>query len=351
MSFFCRGEIGVIMKKQTKYIIILLLLILILTVTYLLQAQFLTIRLLIYKLAFLIIGTISLVMTLRYVLISQKAKKMPYKSTAKVLEVVKDTGFNSSYAIGRSVSPGSGFFEQGQGGSWQLFFMLWNEIRPDHWFPKLQVKTEDSRLQNTTFAYGGLKRDWTVGEELSVAWQNAESEIVYPISPKWLYKKAIVYSILGIFLLSLGVIHFSRIIEVCSSDEVPLLHTISEVLYGYPEIYDGSEEKTADTIQLIFHKFDGEKEYMLPLSKGDQLDIIMEDFSSDKQNLYTNNVMQLTDVSGSLTTAGILRPADADVTKDYRQFTYTIPKDATYKITLKGRGSEGTISIKFNQVQ
>ena len=61
--------------------------------------------------------------------------------------------------------------------------------------------------------------------------------------------------------------------------------------------------------------------------------------------------MLLTDVSGSLTTAGILRPADADVTKDYRQFTYTIPKDATYKITLKGRGSEGTISIKFNQVQ
>ncbi len=90
---------------------------------------------------------------------------------------------------------------------------------------------------------------------------------------------------------------------------------------------------------------------MLPLFKGDQLDIIMEDFSSDKQNLYTNNVMQLTDVSGSLTTTGILRPADADVTRDYRQFTYTIPKDATYKSTLKGRDSIGTISIKVNQVQ
>ncbi len=56
-------------------------------------------------------------------------------------------------------------------------------------------------------------------------------------------------------------------------------------------------------------------------------------------------------VSGSLTAAGILRPADADVTRDYRQFTYTIPKDATYKSTLKGRDSIGTISIKVNQVQ
>jgi hypothetical protein len=56
-------------------------------------------------------------------------------------------------------------------------------------------------------------------------------------------------------------------------------------------------------------------------------------------------------VSGSLTAAGILRPADADVTKDYRRFSYMIPKDATYKIVLKGRGGEGTITIQFNQVK
>ena len=49
-------------------------------------------------------------------------------------------------------------------------------------------------------------------------------------------------------------------------------------------------------------------------------------------------------VSGSLTAAGILRPADADVTKDYRRFSYMIPKDATYKNVLKGRGGEGTIT-------
>ena len=75
-------------------------------------------------------------------------------------------------------------------------------------------------------------------------------------------------------------------------------------------------------------------------------------YASSRRETIDNiaKIMRRVEMIG-LTAAGILRPADADVTKDYRRFSYMIPKDATYKIVLKGRGGEGTITIQFNQVK
>lgn len=335
-------------SKEALYILILFLVSLILYLGILHHVPYIAARLLLYKMLLLLFGVISCFMAVRYATVSLRAKKLPFRCTAEVRMVTKDTGFDASYAIGKSVSPGSGFFEQGQGGSWQWFFMLWNEIRPDHWFPVLQYQSDDGQRHGATFPYGGLKNSWKVGESIPVAWDSTDPGRVLPLKGSWLLKKAMLYFVFSIVFFSLGCLHLPRILNVITSPDVRWMKTVSEVLEGYPEIYEGEITQTDTQIQLLFTRFEGTQEFAVPLHSGDTIVIQIEDCSEMGTNDFIDSVKT---ISPEVTFSSYLQGH-----RDYRtdrliKSTYTITEDSVFLISLTGRGSEGSIVIEFDSAQ
>lgn len=149
----------------------------------------------------LLAGGISLLMAFRYATAPRRAARLPARGTAVVLEVVKDTGIDGSAVRGGAGM--TGVREPGVGGDWQFVWFLWNEIRPDHWFPLLRYEA-DGEKRSATFPYGGLRGSWQEGEALEVAWDPARRGEVYPLRAPWLRRKALAYLALGAALLAAG---------------------------------------------------------------------------------------------------------------------------------------------------
>lgn len=146
-------------------------------------------------------GGISLLMAARYATATRRAARLPARGVGVVLEVVKDTSIDGSAVRGGAGRTGAR--EPGVGGDWQFVWLLWNELRPDHWFPLLRYEA-GGKKRSATFLYGGLRGSWQEGEELEIAWDPAEPGTISPLKAPWLRRKALAYLALGLALAAAG---------------------------------------------------------------------------------------------------------------------------------------------------
>lgn len=142
------------------------------------------------------------VMGIRYLTCVSRAKRLPCKGTGTVIQVIEQTGFDSAFAsLGTGSTTGAGGGrESGQGGVWQVWFMTWNELRPDRWFPLIQYTDQNGTPQAGTYPYGWLKNTWQEGETVEIAWNaydpakdRRRDRKVYPLNAPWLMKKGLAY--------------------------------------------------------------------------------------------------------------------------------------------------------------
>lgn len=141
-----------------------------------------------------LIGLISCVMTIRYATATHRAHNLPKKGKGTVVSVVEEHGFDIAYTAGRGTA---GMKEPGIGGIWQIFFMLWNEIRPDCWFPVILYHTSNDQKESATLRYGSFKNTWNIGDEIDIAWDEAMPSLVYPLNRKWITKKVWFYTFIS----------------------------------------------------------------------------------------------------------------------------------------------------------
>lgn len=188
-------------SKRALYIsIILLILCIFLFFTYIKGGLFSVI--IISGFLCFLVGLISCIMTIRYATVTTRSNKLPQKGKGTIISVVEEHGFDISFTAGRGTA---GTKEPGIGGIWQIFFMLWNEIRPDCWFPVVIYLTENDKKESATLPYGSFKSTWKAGEEIEIAWDEANTTLVYPLDKRWITKKVVFYTFLSCnsFILSL----------------------------------------------------------------------------------------------------------------------------------------------------
>ncbi len=144
-----------------------------------------------------LVGLFSGVMTVRYAGCTKRANKFPNKGRGTVISVMEEHGFQAAFANAGSGSAGTK--EPGIGGMWQIIFMLWNEIRPDCWFPVILYRNEKNEKESATLLYGSFKDVWHTGDEIAVSWDNKEPVIVYPLEDGWILKKIHFYFAVTVF--------------------------------------------------------------------------------------------------------------------------------------------------------
>lgn len=157
-----------------------------------------------YAAFFGIMALISLVMTVRYANMRNQAKKLPCQGQGTVVAVVEERGFHVAYS--RAGMNYSGVREPGLPGVWQFFFLFWNEVRLDCWFPIIELKDEKGENRFGTYHYSGWKHSWKEGEQVKVAWNEKNPDDLYPVTGKWVRGKWLAYFGLTVLLLiiSLG---------------------------------------------------------------------------------------------------------------------------------------------------
>lgn len=148
---------------------------------------------------FFVLGLVSIVMAHRYAACEKHAKKLSNQGKGYIAGVVMENGFDVSFA--RAGSAGAGTKEPGIGGLWQIFWMFWNEIRPDCWYPLIQYRTQEGRLMAGTFPYGGLRYTWQEETEIEIAWDENRPGYLLPLDGVWLKKKAIAYVLLALIMM------------------------------------------------------------------------------------------------------------------------------------------------------
>ena len=153
---------------------------------------------------FFLVGLISGIMTIRYMTCTKRAGKLPNRGRGTVISVLEEHGFNAAFS--NAGSGGAGSKEPGIGGIWQIFFMLWNEIRPDSWFPVILYDSDKEKRESATLPYGSFKRTWQVGDVIDIAWKDTAPAIVYPLDKKWISKKVLFYALVSLVAVALFVI-------------------------------------------------------------------------------------------------------------------------------------------------
>lgn len=157
-------------------------------------------------------GMISLFMSIRYFTCTHRAKRLPHHAAGTVISVVKQTGFDGGFAIQTTAPIGAPSWA-GRGGLWTLFFLLWNEIRPDHWMPVIQFTDDKGTAQSGTYPYGGLKHSFQEGQQVDIAWDKYPQRVL-PFHAPWLKIKGLVYFLFGLAACTGGIAFFSRALEI-----------------------------------------------------------------------------------------------------------------------------------------
>ncbi|MBR5126933.1 MAG: MerR family transcriptional regulator [Roseburia sp.] len=153
---------------------------------------------------FALIGMISGIMTIRYMTCTKRVEKLPNRGKGTVISVIEEHGFHSAFSS--AGSGGAGSKEPGIGGIWQIFFMLWNEIRPDCWFPVILYNAGEAKKESATLPYSCFKGTWNVGDVIEVAWKDNAPSIVYPLDKNWIAKKAWFYAAVSCVAVVLSII-------------------------------------------------------------------------------------------------------------------------------------------------
>lgn len=145
-------------------------------------------------------GLVSCFMALRYATACYRARRLPDRYEGRVISVMLQTGYSSRYSIGSTATIGGAPRWGGHGGIWALAFMLWNEIRPDHWYPLVQFRDENGKIRALTFPYGALRSTYQEGQYIDIA-VTKDGYQALPLEAAWLRKKAAIYFVCGLALI------------------------------------------------------------------------------------------------------------------------------------------------------
>jgi DNA-binding transcriptional MerR regulator len=186
-----------------------------------------------------IFAGISIFMAFRYATVSSRGRKLPHRSTGIVRAVVPERGFSISYS--RAGGGRAGTRESGIGGIWQFFFLFWNEIRLDCWYPVIEYVDEKGKQRMSTFHYGGWKHSWHENDTVEIAWDDKNPEDLYPLSGGWIQKKFASY--IGLTVLFL-VIAYGAILVKNWPSSLKLPEEADRVVVSYDgNQYDFTGEK------------------------------------------------------------------------------------------------------------
>lgn len=212
-------------------------------------------------------GLIAFVSGIVYLVRKKPPKEYSCKTVAVIEKINRVTEFDASFAIGKSVVPGSGFREQGQGGVWQFVFMLWNEIRPDHYFPILKL-SHNGKERIATFRFGGFKHAWKAGDTIPVYLSETDNGIVYPENTSYLVKKSVLALCAAVLLCGVFCIGIGPVTR--AANHAFVVYNMKEILFGLErDVYEGTETATSKDILLEFTHFTGSKKLALECQKGD----------------------------------------------------------------------------------
>lgn len=157
----------------------------------------------------LLLGLIAFVMALRYATCPRRCRRLPQHGVGTVISVREARGFDIRFA--RAGTKSAGTREPGIGGIWQIFLMLWGEIRPDVYAPVIRYTDENGTEQSDTFCYGGFRRSWETGQQIKIAWNPKHLDCLYPLEGKWLAQKAWLYGIPGVAAVIAGLLLLTRV--------------------------------------------------------------------------------------------------------------------------------------------
>lgn len=144
-------------------------------------------------------GLVSCFMAVRYATACARARRLARHFKARVISVMLQTGYSSAYSIGSTATIGGPRWG-GHGGIWALAFMVWNEIRPDHWYPLVQFRDESGKIRALTFPYGALRSTYQEGQYIDIA-VTKDGYQALPLEAAWLRKKAAIYFVCGLALI------------------------------------------------------------------------------------------------------------------------------------------------------
>ena len=120
------------------------------------------------------------------------------------MQWLEEHGFDGSFA--RAGNAFAGISEPGIGGTWQLQFMIWNEIRSDCWFPIFQYTDHKGKVRTSSCPYGAFRDDYKVGDRVELGFTLKRPWDVFPHEGDWLRKKAIIYGIMAAVMIVVGTV-------------------------------------------------------------------------------------------------------------------------------------------------
>lgn len=82
-------------------------------------------------------------------------------------------------------------------GLWNLGFLHWNWVRPDHWVPLIQFEAEGQTV-TAAYRYGWLKRSWKPGQMVKIGWQDGKVRQIYPLRDPVVERKAWFHLLTGV---------------------------------------------------------------------------------------------------------------------------------------------------------
>lgn len=266
-----------------------------------------------------------------YLVRRKPPKAYSHKGMAVVEKVDRVTGFDTSFAMGKSIVPGSGFREQGQGGVWQFVFMFWNEIRPDHYFPIVRF-SHNGQERIATFRFGGFKHFLKVGDRIPVYWSDEDDGIVYPENTSFMVQKSLAALCIGVLLGGFFCAEIGPVFRAANSDI--LIDDLQSVLFGgSSEVYEGTQTAGERELHMEFTQFTGVRRFELTCRKGEYIYVENEDWIEEGQNIQF--------IYSIMTGAGQLMPSlrqDAPVYKA----AFPIHKDGIYTLEITAHKAAGT---------
>lgn len=320
-------------------IIVLTAILGILLITLFAKLNSLASRILAILIFFAIGAMIALGAGLVYLVKQKPPKAYSIKGMAKIEKVNIVTEFDTTFALGKTVVPGAGFREQGNGGIWQFVFMFWNEIRPDHYFPVVRF-SHNGKERIATFRFGGFKHTWESGASIPVYWSKADDGIVYPENTSFMVKKSvcalcIAFLLGGIFCYTIGPV-------TKAANTMFYVGDIQEILFGMEEdTYEGTELITDSEILLDFSYFTGSKKLALNCKKGDCIYLETIDYDESPE---THFMTELNPGYGFMI-ADQINYDQVPLSK----FVYSIDIDGTYYVNVEAYKATGRVHAVVSQ--
>ena len=131
-----------------------------------------------------------------------KAKSYDNHCVGTIVDILEDHGFDISFS--RAGANYAGTSENGIGGIWQIFFLIWNELRFDCYYPLVRFYIND-KFCIAQLGVSGFRNTWQIEQEIEIAWQGDDTDGILPLPGKWLKKKQIGSLLAGVVLFAISI--------------------------------------------------------------------------------------------------------------------------------------------------